>query len=521
MSSPHALKNVFPSHRSLNWVWDTNLLDWVVETQPSGGGGGGGAVTIADGANVVEGSTTDALVGGDSDGTINARLRAISTDQEAVMGAVGSVSYGNATLFPDTPPNVAEVVMGGMAVKAGSKWTAAPLTGQDTDDSLNVSITQGFVDPLIGQQTMVGSLPVVIASDQTAVPVSGTVTTSPPNNASTNLTQVGGSSISLGQKVDAASLPVVLPADQITALAPTKLGLTISTLNSSNTPLPAHTTFTGTFEDVSAYAIAVIGAESDSGTQTGAAVIRWSQDGVTVWKQFTTPLGGNTQINTWPLVLTVIAKYLQVEYTNSASFDMTFFHLQTAYSVAPIQQNPLFDLGQGQDTIPTTEYGIIPLRASVLIGKDLGSGNFNHVVTDASGILTVKINDGVTPFSIKQGNVPPNVGDTAIVTTQRDPLPTGTNVLGKVGIDQTTPGTTNKVSIGSDGSVTVLGGTLAATIATLPLPTGAAVETGGNLDVANSLSRARNQLLVRQLQLQMAQPMNGFVPMEIPAFLAG
>jgi hypothetical protein len=32
-------------------------------------------------------------------------------------------------------------------------------------------------------------------------------------------------------------------------------------------------------------------------------------------------------------------------------------------------------------------------------------------------------------------------------------LPAGSNIIGKVGIDQTTPGTTNKVSIGTDGTV--------------------------------------------------------------------
>lgn len=40
-------------------------------------------------------------------------------------------------------------------------------------------------------------------------------------------------------------------------------------------------------------------------------------------------------------------------------------------------------------------------------------------------------------------------------------LPAGTNIVGKVGIDQTTPGTTNKVDIGTNGTVT-LGGTLPA-----------------------------------------------------------
>jgi hypothetical protein len=44
---------------SRNYVWDANALAWVRETQPTGGGGGGGAVTIADGADVAQGTTTD------------------------------------------------------------------------------------------------------------------------------------------------------------------------------------------------------------------------------------------------------------------------------------------------------------------------------------------------------------------------------------------------------------------------------------------------------------------------------
>ena len=55
------------------------------------------------------------------------------------------------------------------------------------------------------------------------------------------------------------------------------------------------------------------------------------------------------------------------------------------------------------------------------------------------------------------------------------------NLLGKVGIDQTTPGTTNKVSIGTDGTVAVTG-TVAVSVATVPLATNAAQEAGGNLD---------------------------------------
>jgi hypothetical protein len=65
-----------------------------------------------------------------------------------------------------------------------------------------------------GQKVMAASVPVVIASDQSAVPVSGTVTTTPPADASTNITKVGGAALTEGQKVMAASVPVVIASDQ-------------------------------------------------------------------------------------------------------------------------------------------------------------------------------------------------------------------------------------------------------------------------------------------------------------------
>jgi hypothetical protein len=55
------------------------------------------------------------------------------------------------------------------------------------------------------------------------------------------------------------------------------------------------------------------------------------------------------------------------------------------------------------------------------------------------------------------------------------PLPAGSAVIGQVGIDQTTPGTTNKVSIGNDGSVIASAGTNLNTSAL-------ALESGGNIE---------------------------------------
>jgi hypothetical protein len=55
---------------------------------------------------------------------------------------------------------------------------------------------------------------------QTTQPVSGTVTTAPPSNASTNIAQFGGSTVTLGQQVAASSMPVILPSATVTALTP-------------------------------------------------------------------------------------------------------------------------------------------------------------------------------------------------------------------------------------------------------------------------------------------------------------
>ena len=72
-------------------------------------GGGGGAATIADGADVAEGATTDAAATAGSTGTISAKLR-LATSQLASLSVVGSGVQATAqrtTLATDSPGIVA------------------------------------------------------------------------------------------------------------------------------------------------------------------------------------------------------------------------------------------------------------------------------------------------------------------------------------------------------------------------------------------------------------------------------
>jgi hypothetical protein len=69
-------------------------MRWVSETQPTGGGGGG-AVTIADGADVAEGSTTDSAVVTDANGTVSGKLRGLV---KMAANNYGTWNYAAATL---------------------------------------------------------------------------------------------------------------------------------------------------------------------------------------------------------------------------------------------------------------------------------------------------------------------------------------------------------------------------------------------------------------------------------------
>lgn len=102
-----------------NYVWD-GVSSWVRETQPGGGtGGGGGAVTVADGADVAQGATSDVS----SANTVIGLLKAIKA---AVQGTL---------------------TVGTHAVTQSGVWTAArSWTLSSATDSVNVGnfpATQG------------------------------------------------------------------------------------------------------------------------------------------------------------------------------------------------------------------------------------------------------------------------------------------------------------------------------------------------------------------------------------------
>ena len=200
---------------SLTYQWDVGTLAWVKGTQP--GGGAGGAVTIADGADVAEGSTADAAwVSGA--GTVISLLKKIaSAGGSAVSIADGADVAEGATADAAVVTDVAGTISGKM--RGLVKWAFERMPAS------------------LGQKAMAASLPVVIASDQTAVPISGAVT-------NTVLSVVGGGTEAAAQRVtiannstgllpiSAASLP--LPTNASTSALQTQPGVDIGDVTINN-----------------------------------------------------------------------------------------------------------------------------------------------------------------------------------------------------------------------------------------------------------------------------------------------
>jgi hypothetical protein len=197
-----------PTHRSLNWVWDVGLLTWVVMTQP-GGSGGGGAVTIANGADVAEGSTTDAAIFTSVAGTISAKLRGLvgwfdrmvgleldTTTKSYSLQIGGAASPGgewHAATVTNTAPVAAApglvvrtrtamaVITEGSpisndglgAVLAVRNSTTGLVTEPEIRTDAPVAGSKGIVvrEAARGQGTIATSIPVVIAGDQTPVQI--------------------------------------------------------------------------------------------------------------------------------------------------------------------------------------------------------------------------------------------------------------------------------------------------------------------------------------------------------------
>lgn len=128
----------------------------------SGGGGGGGAVTIADGADVAEGATTDAAATAGGTGTVSAKLRRISTQLPAVLGQT-TMSASLPVVLANDQSAVPTSVADGSDVALGAIADAAATAGGTGTVSAKLRRISTQLPAALGLAPKAQSLPVAIA----------------------------------------------------------------------------------------------------------------------------------------------------------------------------------------------------------------------------------------------------------------------------------------------------------------------------------------------------------------------
>jgi hypothetical protein len=131
-----------------------------------------------------------------------------------VIGHVIEDSGSTTAATQATASNLNAQVQGPAA--SGAAKSGNPLQVGGVFNTTPPTVTTGQV--VEAQYTTRGAA--IVATGLDAFTVAGTVTTTPPANASTNVAQFGGSTVTLGQQLAASSIPVILPAATVTALTP-------------------------------------------------------------------------------------------------------------------------------------------------------------------------------------------------------------------------------------------------------------------------------------------------------------
>jgi hypothetical protein len=299
-------------------------------------------------------------------------------------------------------------------------------TKQDTG---NVSLNN--IDgktPTLGQKLMAGSSPVVIASDQSPIPVSGsfsipnvsteakqdvqitrlgdlTETAPATDTASSGLngrlqriaqrltSLIGLLPISLGQKNMAGSLSVTVASDQST-LAVSPISGVVDPTNSSTTPLGIGGVFTGAAFDITGYVAINVNVMSDVPSATNGVTLQVSPDGTNWDHSHSTTYTAATGVG---YIFNAEARYARVVYTNGAAAQ-SFFRLQTIFKNT-LTKSSLYTLSQSVNSNMFAELG-----RSVITGETTGGGGgYVNVKVNPSGAL---VTESTVSGSVSVSNFP-------------------------------------------------------------------------------------------------------------------
>lgn len=300
----------------------------------------------------------------------------------------------------------------------------------------------------------------------------------------------------------------------------------VSTLNSTDTPLNASATFTGTAEDVSLYNSVVVAVATD---QDGSYTVQFSNDG-TNWDSTLTRYFRVGQIDP-PHRFTITRRFCRVTFTNDSASNQTYLRLQTVFGNKSELNAPTDSiLAKDFDATATrpTDY-----KSEVALGRRQGATLWNkfgynddvdtggaEVVASWGGTFTPMTTArtlSVVSTSTNDDGDPAGTGATGVVIYGIDANRMAQTVV--VTLNGTTPVVTtetwlgvNRMAVYAAGSLDVNDGTITAT-ATTDLTTQAQIPAGqGTSQQCIFFTQADHQALAEWLTINVVRFGSGTEP---------
>ena len=362
--------------------------------------------------------------------------------------------------------------------------TTQPVSGtvvvtQATGTNLHAVIDSSALPAGAATETTLAALNTKVTTTVNGIKVDGSAVTQPisaaalplPTGAATSASQATGNTSlgsidtkvpPLGQALATASVPVVLTAAQISTLTP----LTTVTANIGTTgglALDATVAKDATLTGGTARAIV---RSATKGTTTAADVTSTNVDAntqaldVSVKGTVATTLSGTPAVSVSNFPATQAISAVSLPLPTGAATETTLAALNTKVTA----------VNTGAVTISTA----LPTGAN-----SIGQVTANAGTNLNTSLLAL---DATVNALLKPASTLAAVTTVSAVTAITNALPVGANVIGKVSIDQTTPGTTNLVALTAEttkiiGTVSLVDGLKATYSATIPSLVVAALPT--------------------------------------------
>lgn len=205
------------------YVWNTGNLTWEKMEQPAAGGGGG-AVTIADGADVTQGAQADGAVTSDVGGSVSGKLRGlVKWAFERMPAALGQTTMANSLpVAIASNQSAVPISAASLPLPTGAATAAGQLP-----NSHDVTVDNGAGAAAVNIQD--GGNSITVDDGGGSVTVDGTVTANPTRPATATLSNVNDTNVSTTLLAANANRLGATIHNDSTAVLYVKFGATAST----------------------------------------------------------------------------------------------------------------------------------------------------------------------------------------------------------------------------------------------------------------------------------------------------